>query len=345
MAETVILAEQELTLTGSSGIYTLESSPALFVLVEGETYRVVLDGTEYELVCILDDYGMLNIAHYVMDENEEPTHGTFIIQYASAEVTGTEGGGTAVAVFDSSNTANHTLAIYQIVEDEEPEEPETQKAIVLRDRNGNRVEYPGIERVKLNTASGETVEFVSPSLIPESVETTIDPDFSGGNIEVTPEDGQAFSKVTVKQPENLIPGNIAEGVDIAGIIGTLVASGGNVKFDKQSINGAESKTVSHNLGVAPDIIFIYSTSNISVGKGKAVLIGISSAAKAAGCDIPANLAADCYGSKIRLTTYTAYIDSTDQNGNLINNATETSFFVRGLYNQASYRAILIGGLT
>ena len=29
--------------------------------------------------------------------------------------------------------------------------------IVLKDRIGNSVEYPGVERVKLNTVDGETV--------------------------------------------------------------------------------------------------------------------------------------------------------------------------------------------
>lgn len=111
--EVEIFPEQELTLTGSSGTYTLESSPALFVLVEGETYRVVLDSTEYELVCTVGEHGIPALSHYVLNESGEPTDGTFIIQYASAEVIGTEGGATAVAVIDSSNTANHTLCIYQ----------------------------------------------------------------------------------------------------------------------------------------------------------------------------------------------------------------------------------------
>lgn len=111
--EVEIFPEQELTFTGSSGTYTLESAPALFVLVEGETYRVVLDGTEHELVCALDYYGALVLSHYVLNESGEPTDGTFVIMYGSAEVTGTEGGATAVSVFDSSNTATHTLGIYQ----------------------------------------------------------------------------------------------------------------------------------------------------------------------------------------------------------------------------------------
>lgn len=132
--------------------------------------------------------------------------------------------------------------------------------IVLKDRSGKPVEYPGIERVKLNTVDGEQVEFVDPALIPENVETTIDLDFSGGAVEVSPEDGQTFKKVTVPVPANLIPGNIAEGVDIAGIIGTLAAGGGggNIKIAHGVIQGigAADLTFEHGLGVKPDFFIM-----------------------------------------------------------------------------------------
>lgn len=109
--------------------------------------------------------------------------------------------------------------------------------IVLRDRSGNPVEYPGIERIKLNTVDGEAVEFVDPALIPESVETTITPDFSGGSMEVVPDDGAMFSKVTVSKPATLAPEYIADGVNIAGIVGTLAAGGGsNVLIKKVTVS-------------------------------------------------------------------------------------------------------------
>lgn len=79
--------------------------------------------------------------------------------------------------------------------------------IVLRDRSGNPVEYPGVERIKLNTTGGETVEFVDQSLIPENVEATIDLDdfdFSSGAVEVTPKGGQVFSKLTIQAPTGLL---------------------------------------------------------------------------------------------------------------------------------------------
>lgn len=65
----------------------------------------------------------------------------------------------------------------------------------------------------------------------ETVETTIDLDseatnFANGAVEVKPESGQAFSKVNIPVPANLKAENIAEGVNIAGIIGALASGGG-----------------------------------------------------------------------------------------------------------------------
>ena len=40
-----------------------------------------------------------------------------------------------------------------------------------------------------------------------------------------------LGKVTVTKPETLAPENIAEGIDIAGIVGTLAAGGGTSTFD------------------------------------------------------------------------------------------------------------------
>ena len=127
--------------------------------------------------------------------------------------------------------------------------------IVLRDRNGNQVEYPGVESIKLNTVGGGTKEFIDPDTVPQAVEKTIDPDFSAGDMEVIPEDGQVFSKVGIPKPSNLLPENIAEGVDIAGIIGTF-AGGSKARFT----SGVETVfigTIKHNLGVMPDLVIAF----------------------------------------------------------------------------------------
>lgn len=89
--------------------------------------------------------------------------------------------------------------------------------IVLRDRSGNPLDYSGINKLKVKRADGETQSFFAVS----EVETTVDPNFSAGDIEVTPGAGELFSKVTVLKPENLRPEIIAKDEVVAGITGTL----------------------------------------------------------------------------------------------------------------------------
>ncbi len=89
----------------------------------------------------------------------------------------------------------------------------------------------------------------------EGLEVT--PDFSDGNAQITVPEGYLVRSVVVKRPETLVPENIAKGVDIAGIIGTLVAGGGSDKVAWGSFEGAGAvKTIEHGLGVAPDVICV-----------------------------------------------------------------------------------------
>lgn len=123
-------------------------------------------------------------------------------------------------------------------------------SIVLRDRNGKEINYHGIDYLNVKTQDGETQSYAAydpETLVPENlvsgvvvgdvegalkvpqaVETTINPDFSAGDMEVVPEDEQVFSKVGIQKPANLTPGNIAKDVDIAGVVGTLEGSGRDV---------------------------------------------------------------------------------------------------------------------
>lgn len=78
----------------------------------------------------------------------------------------------------------------------------------------------------LETTASHTVEIYQGEEQFTGVETSVDLDFSAGDMEVTPNEGEAFSKVTIPQPDTLVAGNIAEGVTVAGILGTL-ASGGS----------------------------------------------------------------------------------------------------------------------
>ena len=46
-------------------------------------------------------------------------------------------------------------------------------------------------------------------------------DFSSGNMIITPEEGKAYSDITIVKPTSLLSNNIREGINIAGITGTL----------------------------------------------------------------------------------------------------------------------------
>lgn len=130
--------------------------------------------------------------------------------------------------------------------------------IVLKDRDGNDVVYEwesGIPAIMLNTSDGGTQTFIKGEL----AEATVALDFSEGDMEVTPEDGAVLSKVNIPMPETLIPENIAEGVDIAGVIGTLVGGGSSGYCGNcGTITGTGAVYVlEHGLGVVPDVVMIY----------------------------------------------------------------------------------------
>lgn len=191
----------------------------------------------------------------------------------------------------------------------------------------------------------------------DGVETYVTLDFSGGDMEVAPNEGEAFSKVTIPQPENLIPENIAEGVDIAGIIGTLAASGGGAKVALGTFTGVKQTemVITHGLEIVPDIVYIgtpkrneTSTTCIAncigfsrkfIEKNGLDLAGIRT------CQYKANL------------NYSVVFDKTsvaidEQKGSLINTcifgANESTFSIIDIYSLQEgsiYYWIAIGGLT
>ena len=97
--------------------------------------------------------------------------------------------------------------------------------IVLRDHDDTPVEHEFPANLQVDTADGGTTKYVHESLVAEPVEKTVKLDFSGGDMVVVPEEGQTFSTVNIPVPANLIPENIAEGVNIAGVMGTLAVGG------------------------------------------------------------------------------------------------------------------------
>ena len=60
----------------------------------------------------------------------------------------------------------------------------------------------------------------------DTEETTVELDFSSGDMIVEPTEGKFLSRVDIPKPETLVPENIAKDVNIAGVVGTHEGGGG-----------------------------------------------------------------------------------------------------------------------
>lgn len=212
MALNTILEEQTCTgffdVTGGAGlyIYTIDGT-----LIDGETYQIKWDGVEYVCTAFPGDE-VTGVGNKTIDGSGEDTGEPFLIA--------SDDEGLILATLDSAES--HTVGIYQVVASDEPEEPvepeEPEENIILKDRNGDDIEYQGIDRIRLRTASGGVKEFVNV----KTAEKTVDPDFSNGDIEITADDGTLMTKVTVEKPDELLPENIRKGMEIAGVTGDFI---------------------------------------------------------------------------------------------------------------------------
>lgn len=394
----VILAEQIL-----SGFITEDevAVETTIPLVVGETYSIEWDGTVYECVgqdlSAVGEDGVVAIGNLTgagngLVGNNEP----FSIGYVPASLTGSVDILSLVCCAGDCESDTHTVAIYQVIEDEEPETPEEPEGIVLKDRNGKDVAYYGIETVTFDTTTkgkqqvytkGVAVEGleivpdfsggdmtvtapegalvksaiikkpVTEELLVGETEGSIPMDFTGDNLEITPSSDDKFiSKVTIEKPENLVPENIAEGVDIAGIVGTF--AGGAVKIASGTFTSTSTNTITHNLGVVPDILILFPTSNsfsTTTTYTASMMWGCSTAFKAAYSFFP-SIAYPCRmtASDIRHYYYSRCIDQGYDSGypNVIRDTNATTFTVNRASTAApsipantSMRWIAIGGLT
>lgn len=453
MAVVTILEEQTVVYDEENGCLIVATNP----LVVDETYTVAWNGVEYECVAFGFESGAGFVTTAIGNQvvvNDEDNGMPFTIAYADAENSGLGTPGYEIVFLDGSTTA--TLAIYQAANDEEPEEPEEEEPIVLKDRNGNDIFFQGINMLRVKTPSGGTKTFaacddvektvdpdfsdgdfvvlpdtgtllskvtvekpealspenirkgkriagvtgdfigdtesvtvelaladgdqtVSPSAdgkvisgvtikkpetltpaniakgvevagvtgsleVPETVETSVELDFSGGDMVVTPEDGQAFSAVNIPVPGTLIPENIAGGVDIAGIIGTLVGGGGSVasKFVSKKPT-SDPYTITHGLGVVPDIVIGFPTNQRILSSGdNLIFIGCSTAFHNKAPNFPLNLG-------FYVSTYLYYnsgaegIDGTDTTMPMYN-ANANTITIRN-NSTLTHSFYFIGGLT
>ncbi len=186
----------------------------------------------------------------------------------------------------------------------------------------------------------------------EQVEKTVEPDFSGGDMVVLPDAGKAFSKVTVEQPENLIAENIAEGVNIAGVVGALAAGGGGggefVSAEQDFTPSSSSYTFEHNLGVVPCFAMVACKSLSSEKTSDTYLY----AAAGVSTELKDKLGLSRYSinawynssSKVLRANFGA--DSIDESGTELHSATTTTIKAgsgtRKLITGTAYHIVVIG---
>lgn len=202
---------------GALAAYRYENDNPLTI---GETYIVSWDGQEYE--CVAQDGGAVyptavfigNAQPVGLAGNSEP----FIIGQ-TAQI--------PLNFFSLTDTqpAQHSVEIYQLVEDVVPEIPDVPEmpdtpeedtdGIVLYNRLNQPVVYGSYNKLLINRASGDRTIFSKG----EAENVSFPADFSEGDMVLVPEKDKLFSKVSVIKPAELSPENIMKGKVIAGIAG------------------------------------------------------------------------------------------------------------------------------
>lgn len=224
MTRTTILEEQTLegfAYSDAYGCYYKSLNPAPFSLMAGETYRVVWDGNEYESTAYEYAYGQYTVVGIgnKLASSGENTGEPFAASYNAEYET--------LEFYSLASGTSHTAAIYQ------GEEP----GVILKNRDGEDREYYGMEAVKLVTTNGGTQLFSKGEAV-ENIE--IVPDFSAGDAVFKAAAGQLIKSAIIKKPSGL-----------GGDGSSAVTAGGTVR------GVTSGATVSHRLGVVPDLILVY----------------------------------------------------------------------------------------
>lgn len=271
MANAIVLVPTSFTSELTSYGYSY-NPPGTYDLIVGKTYTVVWDETEYT-VTAMDGSSLMPGAAFIGNIKpyypEMDTGEPFLI--------GEIGGGLLIVCVNDTAPASHTVSIY--TEADATEDPSFD--IVLKDRDGTEVVYPATV-VRLKTADGAVRKFVNEDSVDVPVEKTVEPDFSAGDMEITPDAGNVFSKVTVVQPEGLIPANIPKDMFIAGVgPGEFEGSGGGgsgwVAANGVFTPTATSHVVTHSMGVKPDLVVVYAVKMPTTNLKTFMIAGVSQA--------------------------------------------------------------------
>lgn len=225
---TVSLPTSAGTLTGYG-----YSQYGAFSLVPGQKYKVVWNGTDWPVTAM--DASSLIPGAVAMGNmklfNPPGTGEPFLI----GEIDGL----LMILCIDAEGPDTYTVTIYAEVEDADKPSFE----IVLKDRDGTDVVHPATV-VRLKTNDGAIRKFVNEDSVPVPVEKLgVVADFSGGDMEIVPDSGNVFSRVTIARPDDLKPENIAKGVNIGGIVGSLAGGKGTTKEIEPDFSGGNQTVI------------------------------------------------------------------------------------------------------
>lgn len=299
-----------------------------FTLTAGQYYEVGWDGKAYtRKAYTLDGDSTVYIGNEFRQKGEiDDITEPFIVAYVP---------GTSQNLFYAYDTSDSHIA--SISTAEEP------NSILVTDWHGKDHEFTGYDTVYIRNAGGDAQPYTH-GLLGSDIETPAD--FSGGDMVLSAEDGDFVKTVTVQMPENLTTGNIAEGVDIAGIIGTMKAGGDIVaKSGGYTATATGEMEITHGLGVIPDVIMVRSDTFTT---GCILMVnGISKELNNV-ADINAQHACN-YGATATYAGYKRGINESDASGfGFINSANPKEFKVGGtLFKHsvgATYTWTAFGGM-
>lgn len=282
-----------------AGIYGIEQEQTLSLTV-GETYTVAWDGTEYSCIAVSMDgamaLGNLSLAGISSIDSGEP----FVIGCIPAALTGSadmlmiyttdaaESHMVAIAVegivtFNRYGDKQFHYGIQTLTLDTTTEKHQrvhtkgvkAEKTVPLDMADGDLIIEPDpgtlLGKVTVqkpetmtpeNIRNGAEIGGVQGNFVGDTEEITVDLNMADGDQVIVPSaDGKVISKVTVKKPETLVPENIAEGVNIADIIGTF-SGRGKVGCGIVTGNGGNI-TIPHGLGVVPDVVIVSSNGTLN----------------------------------------------------------------------------------
>lgn len=351
MARTLIFQEQELSfVTDINEGYSASSLDTLpFVFVEGDKYTVIWDGETY-----------VRTAFAYTDDS-----GSAYVAIGNSKISGLESNEDEFTIVcDTTNSClqffaydlvlSHTVAVYHGVEDDI--DYLIKGSTLTSIANAIRSKTKKNDAIQVSNMADE-IETIASETIIEDLPISLD--FSAGDMSITAPDGSLVKSAIIQKPAYLSPAYIAEGIDIAGVVGTLAAAGSSsVKIATGTFTVASNNTITHGLGVVPDFIMIYpasSSSSTTTTYTVAAEFGFSKAFKAAHSWAPgvAYVCTTTSASKMYFNAYSRYIDDEYHSGypNLMRNANDTTFIVNrastiapAIPSGITMRWVAIGGL-